>query len=110
MHLPFAQVDTRRSFRATSRRRGWNPESSGVRVGHHTPASLAAAGRVGYFGEHRGEASSPKCVKFSAGCDAVGGVPLAVHRVPRGGRDRLAERRGVLMNPRVQWIKRMASG
>jgi hypothetical protein len=78
---------------------GWNPGSSGVRMGHHTPTSLVAAGRVGYFGEHRAEPSCPKCGKPCAGYDAVGGVPLAVHRVSRGGRDRLDEPCGGVDEP-----------
>ena len=53
-----------------------------------------AAGTVEAFVEHHGEASCPKCGKLCGDGDALGGARLAVHRVPRGGRDRLTERGG----------------
>jgi hypothetical protein len=58
-----------------------------------------AAGTVEAFVEHRGEASCPKCGKPCAGYDAVGEARLALHRAPRGGRDRLAERGGGVDEP-----------
>ena len=51
-----------------------------------------AVGTVVFFLEHRGEASCPKSGKPCAGDDAVDGSRFTVHRAPRGGRDRSAER------------------
>jgi hypothetical protein len=53
-----------------------------------------AVGTVVFFLEHRGKASCPRCGKPCAGDDAVDGDRFAVHRVPRGGRDRSAGRGG----------------
>ena len=56
------------------------------------PRRRCRHGRVPLRAPRRGEASCPKCGKSCAGDDAVDGARLAVHRAPRGGRDRSAER------------------